>query len=84
MNKISESEVFRSLSSHSRAANGGAAGAALSAGYRGFGDDPLDGAGTAPAADAAAEAAVDLQCAQRLLSRCRHHDPYVVVSQDIA
>jgi hypothetical protein len=66
------------------AVSGGAAGAAISAGYRGLGDDPLDGAGTAPATDAAAEATVDLQCAQRLLSRCRHHDPYVVVSQDIA
>jgi len=66
------------------AANSGAVGAALSAGYRGLGDDPLDGPGTAPAADAAAEAAVDLQCTQWLLSRCRHHDPYVVVSQDIA
>jgi len=40
------------------AANGGAAGAALSAGYRGLGHDPLDGAGTASAPDAAAEASV--------------------------
>jgi hypothetical protein len=30
------------------AANGGAAGAALSAGYRGLGDDPLDGAAQRP------------------------------------
>ena len=66
------------------AANSGAVGAALSAGYRGLGDDPLDGPGTAPATDAAAKAAVDLQCTQWLLSRCRHHDPYIVVSQDIA
>ena len=61
------------------AANSGAVGAALS-----LGDDPLDGPGTAPATDAAAKAAVDLQCTQWLLSRCRHHDPYIVVSQDIA
>src|SRR5215831_20969275 len=66
------------------AANGGAAGAALSAGYRGLGHDPLDGAGTASAPDAAAEASVDLLCTQRLLSRCRHHAPYLVVSQNIA
>ena len=39
---------------------------ALNAGRRGLGDDPLDAAGTAPALDAAAEAIVDLLCAQRL------------------
>jgi hypothetical protein len=57
---------------------------ALNAGRRGLGDDPLDAAGTAPTLDAAAEAIVDLLCAQRLLSRCRHHVPYLVVTQDIA
>src|SRR6266436_4164668 len=56
---------------------------ALNAGRRGLGDDPLDAAGTAPALDAAAEAIVDLLCAQRLLSRCRHHVTYLVVTQDI-
>src|SRR5215471_5260465 len=66
------------------AANGGAVGAALTEGYRGLGHDPLDGAGTASAPDAAAEASVDLLCTQRLLSRCRHHAPYLVVSQNIA
>jgi hypothetical protein len=66
------------------AANGGAAGAALSAGYRGLGDDPLDGAGTAPAADAAAEATIDLLRAQRWFSRSRHHVAYLVVTQDVA
>ena len=90
MNKIYESEVLRWLSSHGRRKTlkrrreQRSSRRSLSAGYRGLGDDPLDGPGTAPAADAAAEAAADLQCAQWLLSRCRHHDPYVVVSQDIA
>jgi hypothetical protein len=65
------------------AAAGRAAGPVLSAGYRGLGDDPLDGTGTARALDAAAEATVDLLCAQRLLSRCRHHVPYLVVTQYI-
>jgi PAS domain S-box-containing protein len=62
----------------------GMASGPLSAGYRGLGDDPLHGAGTAPAPNAAAEAIVDLLCAQRLLLRCRHHVPYFVVTQDIA
>lgn len=41
--------------------------------HRSFGDDPLDGAGTAPAPDAAAEAIVDSLCTRRLVPRwgCR-------------
>jgi hypothetical protein len=55
-------------------------GAGFSGGCRGLLDDPLDGAGTAPAPDIAAEAITDLLCSQRLLSRCHHHVPYLVVT----
>jgi len=68
----------------SSAANGGTAGAALSAGYRGIADDPFDGAGTAPTLDAAAKASTDLVRIQRLLARYRHHVSYLVVTQYIA
>src|SRR5947208_7438367 len=46
--------------------------------------DLLDGTSTASALDAAAEATVDLLRVQRLLWRCRHHIPDLVVTQYIA
>src|SRR5262249_49661456 len=52
--------------------------------HRSFGDDPLDGAGTAPAPDAAAEAIVDSLCARRLVPRCRHNVAYRVVTEHVA
>jgi hypothetical protein len=52
--------------------------------YEALRDDQLDGGSAAPAAHAAAKATVDFVYNERLLSRCSHHAPYLVVAQHIA
>jgi hypothetical protein len=51
---------------------------------QGFAQDLFHGSGAAPAPHVAAEATVDLMCAQRLHSCCRRHVPYLAVAQYIA
>jgi hypothetical protein len=52
--------------------------------WQSFAQDLLHGSGAAPAPHVAAEATVDLMCAQRLHVCCRRHVPYLAVAQYIA